>query len=134
MTFTFLHTADWQIGKRFGSFPGDTAAVLRDQRLQAVDRLAQAAVGSGCAAILVAGDVFDAETVPAALSGQLLARLKAYPMLSWHLLPGNHDPGRAGGVWSSLAGAFPANVKVQLEAKPAELAAGAVLLPARLLS
>ena len=110
MTFTFLHTADWQIGKRFGSFPGDTAAVLRDQRLQAVDRLARAAIGSGCAAVLVAGDVFDAETVPGALSGQLLARLKAYPALTWHLLPGNHDPGRAGGVWSSLVGALPANV------------------------
>ena len=134
MTFTFLHTADWQIGKRFGSFPGDKPAVLRDQRLQAVDRLARAAIGSGCAAVLVAGDVFDAETVPGALSGQLLARLKAYPALTWHLLPGNHDPGRAGGVWSSLVGALPANVRVHLEAKPAELAAGVVLLPAPLMS
>ena len=134
MTFTFLHTADWQIGKRFGSFPGDTAAVLRDQRLQAVDRLALAASDSGCSAVLVAGDVFDAETVPGALSGQLLARLKAYPALTWHLLPGNHDPGRAGGVWSSLVGGLPANVRVHLEAKPAELAAGAVLLPAPLMS
>jgi DNA repair exonuclease SbcCD nuclease subunit len=134
MTFTFLHTADWQIGKRFGSFPGDTAAVLRDQRLQAVDRLALAAIGSGCAAVLVAGDVFDAETVPGALSGQVLARLKAYPALTWHLLPGNHDPGRAGGVWSSLVAALPANVRVHLEAKPVELAAGAVLLPAPLMS
>ena len=134
MTFTFLHTADWQIGKRFGSFPEDTAAVLRDQRLKAVDRLALAASDSGCSAVLVAGDVFDAETVPGALSGQLLARLKAYPALTWHLLPGNHDPGRAGGVWSSLVGGLPANVRVHLEAKPAELAAGAVLLPAPLMS
>ncbi|MBC7830773.1 MAG: metallophosphoesterase, partial [Hyphomicrobium sp.] len=134
MKFTFLHTADWQIGKRFGSFPGDTAAVLRDQRLQAVDRLAQVAIGSGCAAVLVAGDVFDAETVPGTLSGQLLARLKAYPALTWHLLPGNHDPGRAGGVWSSLVGGLPANVQVHLEAKPAELAGGVILLPAPLMS
>ena len=79
MRFTFLHTADWQIGKRFGSFPGDKPAVLRDQRLQAVDRLAQAAIAAGCSAVLVAGDVFDAETVPEALSGQLMARLKSLP-------------------------------------------------------
>jgi len=91
MRFTILHTADWQIGKRFGSFPGDKPAVLRDQRLQAVDRLAQAGIAAGCSAVLVAGDVFDAETVPEALSGQLLARLKAYPTLTWHLLPGNQD-------------------------------------------
>ncbi len=84
--------------------------------------------------MLVAGDVFDAETVPGALSGQLLARLKAYPALTWHLLPGNHDPGRAGGVWSSLVGGLPANVRVHLEAKPVELAAGVVLLPAPLMS
>ncbi len=134
MRFTFLHTADWQIGKRFGSFPGDKPAILRDQRLQAVDRLALAANASGCAAVLVAGDVFDAETVPGALSGQLLARLKAYPALTWHLLPGNHDPGRAGGVWSALVGGLPANVQVHLEPKPVELGAGVVLLPAPLMS
>ena len=68
--------------------------------------------------MLVAGDVFDAETVPEALSGQLLARLKAYPTLTWHLLPGNHDPARSGGVWSALVGGLPANVRVHLEQGP----------------
>ncbi|HEY8248429.1 MAG TPA: DNA repair exonuclease [Hyphomicrobium sp.] len=134
MRLTFLHTADWQIGKRFGSFPGDKPAVLRDQRLQAVDRLANAATAEGCSAVLVAGDVFDAETVPVALSGQLMARLRAYPTLTWHLLPGNHDPARSGGVWGALVGALPANVHVHLEAKPVEMAAGVVLLPAPLMS
>ncbi len=47
MAFTFLHTADWQIGKRFGAFPADKAAMLRDQRLHAVDRLAAAAMVAG---------------------------------------------------------------------------------------
>jgi len=134
MRFTILHTADWQIGKRFGSFPGDKPAVLRDQRLQAVDRLAQAGIAAGCSAVLVAGDVFDAETVPEALSGQLLARLKAYPTLTWHLLPGNHDPARSGGVWSALVGGLPANVRVHLDARPMQLATGVVLLPAPLMS
>ena len=82
----------------------------------------------------MAGDVFDAETVPEALSGQLLARLKAYPALTWHLLPGNHDPARAGGVWATLRGKLPANVRVHLEARPAEMAPGVVLLPAPLMS
>jgi hypothetical protein len=132
MSFTFLHTADWQIGKRFGAFEVEKGAVLRDQRLQVIDRLAQAALAARCAAVLVAGDVFDAETVPEALSRSLLARLKAYPTLSWHLLPGNHDPARAGSVWSDLAGALPANVHVHGESKAAEIAPGVVLLPAPL--
>ncbi len=133
MRYKLLHTADWQLGKRFGSIPGDKPAVLRDQRLQAVDRLAQAAVAAGCAAVLVAGDVFDAETVPEAQSEHLLARLRAYPGLQWHLLPGNHDPARAGGVWSAiLAGGVPANVRVHVEPKAMELANGVWLLPAPL--
>lgn len=133
MRFTFLHTADWQIGKRFGSFPGDKPAVLRDQRLQAVDRLASAAIAGGCSAVLVAGDVFDAETIPEAQSEHLIARLRAYPALAWHLLPGNHDPARAGGVWGAVvAGGLPANVCIHLEARAAEIAPGVVLLPAPL--
>ena len=133
MRFTFVHTADWQIGKRFGAFPPDKAAVLREERLRAVDRVAEAARAAGAAVVLVAGDVFDAETVSDALIGTLLARLKAHPKLSWHLLPGNHDPARAGGVWEAIIGAgLPANVVVHTEPRPAELASGIVLLPAPL--
>jgi DNA repair exonuclease SbcCD nuclease subunit len=135
MRFSFLHSADWQIGKRFGSFPGDKPAVLRDQRLQAVDRLAQTATPAGCSAVLVAGDVFDAETIPEAQSEQLMARLRAYPALAWHLLPGNHDPARTGGVWAGIiAGGLPQNVFVHVEPKAAEIAPGVVLLPAPLTS
>lgn len=135
MSFSFLHTADWQIGKRFGSFTGDKPAILRDRRLEAVERLAEAARAGGCSAVLVAGDVFDAETVPEALTGQLLSRLKSHAGLSWHLLPGNHDPSRAGGVWGAVAaGGVPANVHLHLEPKAAEIAPGVVLLPAPLTS
>jgi DNA repair exonuclease SbcCD nuclease subunit len=135
MTFNFLHTADWQLGKRFGSFPAEQAAVLRDQRLQAIDRLAKAAIDGGCSAVLVAGDVFDAETVPEALIGRVLAQLKSYPQLDWHLLPGNHDPARIGGVWSAVAaGGLPKNVFLHLEPRPAAIAPGVVLLPAPLAS
>jgi len=135
MRFTFIHTADWQIGKRFGAFPGDKPALLRGQRLAAVDRLAEAGIAAGASAVLVAGDVFDAETVPDELSGRLLARLKAYPRLTWHLLPGNHDPARAGSAWDAImAGGVPANVRVHLEPKPVEIGASVVLLPAPLTS
>jgi len=135
MGFTFLHTADWQLGKRFGSFPDDKPAVLRDQRLQAVDRLAEAGIAGGCAAVLVAGDVFDAETAPEALTRRLLEKLKAYPQLDWHLLPGNHDPARVGGVWSAFAGGgMPGNVHLHLKPKAAEIAPGVILLPAPLAS
>ena len=43
MTFRFLHTADWHIGKAFGGFPPDRAALLREARLTAISRLAAVA-------------------------------------------------------------------------------------------
>jgi DNA repair exonuclease SbcCD nuclease subunit len=135
MRFAFIHTADWQIGKRFGAFEAEKAAVLREQRLRAVDRVAQAARAAGANTVLVAGDVFDSETVSDVLAGQLLSRLKSYTDLVWHLLPGNHDPARAGGVWEAVAaGGMPANVRVHLTPEPAELATDVVLLPAPLTS
>src|SRR2546421_741113 len=85
--------------ERVGACGPDKAAVLRAQRLDAVDRVAAAAKTAGAATVLVAGDVLDSETLPDTLAGQLLSRLKSYPRLIWHLLPGNHDPARAGGVW-----------------------------------
>ncbi len=135
MRFAFIHTADWQIGKRFGAFKAEKAAVLRDQRLGAVDRLAKAARATRAENVLVAGDVFDSETVSDALARRLLSRLQGYPDLVWHLLPGNHDPARAGGVWEAIvAGGLPANVSVHLTPEPAEIAKGVVLLPAPLTS
>jgi len=135
MGFTFIHTADWQIGKRFGAFPPDKAAVLRAQRLDGVDRVAAAAKAAGARTVLVAGDVLDSETLPHTLAGQLLSRLKSYPKLAWHLLPGNHDPARAGGVWEAIAaGGLPGNVRVHASEGLVELAPGVALLPAPLKS
>lgn len=133
MPFTFVHTADWQLGKRFGAFPAEKAAVLREERLRAVDRVAEAASAAGANDVLVAGDVFDSETASDQLAGKLLSRLNSHAKLAWHLLPGNHDPARAGGVWEAIAaGGTPANVRLHVGPVPTELAPGVVLLPAPL--
>ena len=69
--------------------------------------------------VLVAGDVFDSSTVADQLLRQTMARLAKHGGLTWHLLPGNHDPLRAGGVWDRLARiGVPANVVVHAAAKP----------------
>ena len=133
MTFKLIHTADWQIGKRFGAFSPEKAAVLREERLRAIDRVAEAAQAAGATTILVAGDVFDSETVSDELCRKVLSRLKAHGRLSWHLLPGNHDPARAGSVWESISViGLPANVHLHLRPEVAELAPGVALLPAPL--
>lgn len=135
MSFTFIHTADWQIGKPFGGFAPDKAAVLRQARLDVLDTLVTAAREAGALHILVAGDVFDSETAPDGLIRQTLARLASYRSVHWHLLPGNHDPARPGGVWEAARRLEPApNVHLHTRCEPALIAANAVLLPAPLQS
>lgn len=133
--FRFIHTADWQIGKTFGGFAPDKQGVLREARLAAIDRIAEAARAHGASDVLVAGDVFDSETLPSGETGRLLERLRSAAPLRWHLLPGNHDPDRPGGIYERLQrGGLPETVQLNREARAVEIAPGVALLPAPLTS
>jgi len=129
----FLHTADWQIGRSFASVPGDAAALLRQARIDAIDRLAEAARAHACPFVLVAGDVFDAEGLAEATLQAPMGRMARARDLTWYLLPGNHDPDRPEGLWDRLARlGLPDNVRVLRAAEPVTLGEDAVLLPAPL--
>jgi DNA repair exonuclease SbcCD nuclease subunit len=129
-----LHTADWQIGKRFGQFDADDAALLAEARFGAVERVAALAGEHQAELVLVAGDVFDAQGVADKTIHRLFHALRAYPG-AWVLLPGNHDAGLAESVWTRAArlGAIPDNVHVCLQPEPLLLQAlGVAILPAPL--
>jgi len=133
MAFAFIHTADWQIGKAFAQFDAGVAAQLRAARLEVIDRMAEVAADAGVGHIVVAGDVFDSELIEDHALRQPLARMAAYPAVMWHLLPGNHDPMRGGGVWERLARlGFPANVQPLLSASAYRIEPNVVLLAAPL--
>ena len=59
----FLHTADWQIGRQYGQFETDDAALLAEARFDVVARIAALAAERQVDAVLVAGDVFDTQGV-----------------------------------------------------------------------
>lgn len=133
MTFTFVHTADWQIGKVFAGFPADKVPLLREARLNVIGRLAGVARAAGARHVLVAGDVYDSRDIPDRDLLQSVERLRREQDLCWHLLPGNHDPAQAGSVWERLIRAgVPANVRLHLEPRPEIIASGVALLPAPL--
>ena len=119
MTLRLLHTADWQIGKGFGTVPGDQGAALRTQRLETVGRLAELATDRAVDAVLVAGDVFDAQTVSDETLRRTMEKLRRFSG-PWILLPGNHDAALTESVWSRLEalGTRPANVHLALEPAP----------------
>jgi DNA repair exonuclease SbcCD nuclease subunit len=110
-----LHTADWQIGKLYGQFEPDDAALLADARFAAVERLAQLASVQGVDLVLVAGDVFDAQGVAERTIHRLFHCLRGYAG-PWIMIPGNHDAALSESVWTRAArlGAIPPNVTVCL--------------------
>lgn len=127
-----IHTADWQIGKVFRQF-GAREDALRQARLTAIERLGALARQNDAGHIVVAGDIYDSDMPnPTTLSGPV-ERMKLFPEISWHLLPGNHDPHRPEGVWDRLARkGLPANVRLHIAPAVAPLGDDAFLLPAPL--
>ncbi len=135
MTFTFVHTADWQIGRPFAGFPADKMPLLREARLDAIGRIAGVARQAGAQHVLVAGDVYDGPDVPDRDLRQSIDRLGREQDVIWHLLPGNHDAAHAGGVWERLVHlGLPQNVGLHLEPRVEMIAEDVALLPAPLTS
>jgi len=130
----FLHSSDWQIGKVFRHLPADRAAVLQEARLEAVSALGRLAQSEACRFVLVAGDVYDLETPTERTLRAPLERMRAFPGIDWYLLPGNHDPARAGGLWERLMRAgLPENVHALTTPRTVAAADGLVsILPAPL--
>jgi DNA repair exonuclease SbcCD nuclease subunit len=127
-----IHTADWQIGKVFKQF-GVKEEALRQARLGAIERLGQLARTHGAAHVLVAGDVYDSEAPNPITLRAPVERMKLFPDIHWHLLPGNHDPHRPEGLWDRLTRlGLPDHVHPHLAPVAARLGDGAFLLPAPL--
>jgi DNA repair exonuclease SbcCD nuclease subunit len=133
MALSLIHTSDWHIGKPFGRLDEGVAAILRHARLKACDRLAEAARSCGAGIVLVAGDLFDRPSLADRELRAPLEQMNVYRDLVWHIIPGNHDPAVAGGIWDRVRRiGLPGNVVLHLESKPVEIAAGVWLLPSPL--
>ncbi len=74
----FLHTADWQIGRQYGRFAPEDATVLAEARFAVVERIAALAARERVDAVLVAGDVFDAQAVSDRTIRRLFNALRGY--------------------------------------------------------
>lgn len=95
----FLHTADWQIGRQYQSFGPEDGPLLADARFQVVERIASLATAENANAVLVAGDVFDAQTVSDRTIRRLFNALGGFNG-PWIMIPGNHDAALAESVWT----------------------------------
>lgn len=112
----FLHTADWQMGRAFSRFETEDGAALVEARFEAIGKLARMAIEHQCDAVLVAGDVFDAQTVADRTIRRVFNATREFTG-PWVMLPGNHDAALAESVWTRAKrlGAVPDNVHLALE-------------------
>ena len=109
--------------------------LLQEARLEAINRLGEFAEKNDVRHILVAGDIYDMEALSPRSLNQPIERMRNFPGVRWHLLPGNHDPHRPNGLWDRLSrGALPDNIHVHIRPEPAIFEnESLVLLPAPLL-
>ena len=133
----FVHSSDLQIGKVFGFFESNVAALLQDARQAAVVTLGQLAQHHGVSAVLLAGDIYDKQQLTQVTLAKPIEAMRRFPKLMWHLMPGNHDHVRENGLWDRLQRMkVPENVRIHTNPGAVEIAdeAGArvFLLPAPL--
>ncbi len=135
MPVRFIHTADWQLAKPFANMPPLLAGELAAARLSVIARIAAIAHAEGAAHVLVAGDVFDSDLIESVTIRRALEQLRQETAVTWVLLPGNHDPARAGGLWERIGRlGVPDNVVLLADQKPFALSPDATILPAPLTS
>ncbi|MFZ9606283.1 MAG: metallophosphoesterase family protein [Vulcanococcus sp.] len=134
---SFLHSADWQIGKPFARVQDpDKRALLRQARINCIDRIGAVAQSQAASLLLVAGDLFDSPTPSSSDISAVCQAIGRLP-LPVLVIPGNHDHGAPGSVWHQPF--FKAeqqrrapNLQVLLEREPLVLEE-AIVLPCPLL-
>ena len=134
---TFIHTADWQLGKPFaGIRDAAKRTLVQQERIEALRRIREAVVTRQASFVVVAGDLFDSPTPTKTVVAQALGVIGEIPA-PVYAIPGNHDHGGLGCLWEqpffvSERHARAPNLHVLLDREPVHRD-DAVILPCPLL-
>ena len=137
MPITFLHTADWQLGKPYARVAdASKRSQLQNERFESLKRIATAVVEHNAAFVVVAGDLFDS---PSPVNSTVARACEAIGAMKVPVLviPGNHDHGGPGSLWEQpffirQKDQLAPNLRLLLTPEPAVLD-GAVVFPAPLM-
>ena len=98
MPVKFLHTADWQMGMK-ALQAREKAKEVRAKRFETAARVAELAKRESVEFVLLAGDLFEHHDIDEQVVRKTVAVLDGFAPIRVFVLPGNHDPLTAGGVW-----------------------------------
>lgn len=89
-----IHCADLHLDSKLHTHLDRVRAKRRrDELLQNFARLADYAAENAVEAVLIAGDLFDRDTVSALARGTVLSVIRTHPGIRFYYLRGNHDTG-----------------------------------------
>ena len=103
--FSFIHSSDLHLGKKFKSFPDEdnnTRSKLRIARTNIIKNLMAVAEKNKVSHILLAGDTFDTETPADQIIKQTIDKMKENSSIHWWVISGNHDSLEAEILWGLL--------------------------------
>lgn len=99
MPISFLHTADWQLGKPYARVADPLKrARLQNERFECLKRISALALERKVDFITIGGDLFDS---PSPLNTTVAMALEAIGSMQVpvFVIPGNHDHGGPGSLW-----------------------------------
>lgn len=99
MPITFLHAADWQLGKPYARVFDETMRVrLQNERIDCLRRISDTVSKTNASFVLVVGDLFD---IPSPVNSTVARACEAIGHMKVPVLviPGNHDHGGPGSLW-----------------------------------
>ena len=127
---TFIHTSDFQLGMTRWFLNPAAQSRFDDDREAAVLRLGELATETGAEFIVVAGDVFEHNSLSTSTLLRAKDMFKRLPV-PVYLLPGNHDPLVADSIFFN---SFADNVHVIADSEPIEVRPGVEIVGAPYLS
>ncbi|MCL5253550.1 MAG: DNA repair exonuclease [Candidatus Thermoplasmatota archaeon] len=93
-----LHTSDWHMGLKAVQI-GEKAGEVRKKRYQTASLIANIAKNEKVDFVIISGDTFDNHNVDDSVVRYTIDILNGFSPIPVLILPGNHDPLLAGGVW-----------------------------------
>ena len=124
----FIHAADLHLGIRITRFEEKVCKRIGEARFISLDNLRVKAAEHHAHFILIAGDLFDDHSVPREDSARVLKIMEGSHMpCPVYIIPGNHDPLTAGGVWDRppwTSEPLPRRAHVLREQKPVTFEVG----------
>jgi DNA repair exonuclease SbcCD nuclease subunit len=127
---SFIHAADLHLGMRITRFDATTVAKVREARFTALDNILKKTRELRPDFVLIAGDLFDDAAVDSLTARRAYEILNSFPVPVF-VLPGNHDPLLAGGVWERPPWSQQPGKRVRLlnAKEPIEIDDGLVIMP-----